>query len=109
MENPQLEFPSLKDFPKAEEVTFRFYRGRLFMHQNDFKKAEEYLQFAFHRCHRQSKKNARLILIYLVVLRLLHGKSPKNSLLTSFGLSNLFQGICDAIKNGFCHINSQEI
>ena len=33
--------------------------------------AEEYLSFAFAHCHRQSKKNKRMILIYLIPVKML--------------------------------------
>ena len=33
--------------------------------------AEEYLSFAFQRCHRSSKQNKRLVLIYLLPVKML--------------------------------------
>jgi len=33
--------------------------------------AEEYLSFAFQRCHMQARKNKRLILIYLLPVKML--------------------------------------
>ena len=44
----------------------RYYVGRKYMFDNNFKEAEEYLRYAFEKCDRDSKVNKRLILIYLV-------------------------------------------
>ena len=49
----------------------RYYVGRKCMFENDFKSADEYLTFAFERCHRSSKANKRLILISLLPVKML--------------------------------------
>jgi hypothetical protein len=36
------------------------------MFDSDYKVADEYLTYAFENCHKFSKRNKRLILIYLV-------------------------------------------
>jgi len=41
------------------------------MFENDFKSADEYLTFAFERCHRSSKANKKLILISLIPVKML--------------------------------------
>lgn len=100
MENPLLEFPSLHLYPKSEEVTFRFYRARLHIHQNEFKKAEEHLEQALFKCKKSSIRNVRLILIYLIVVKMLHGKFPKKSILLSFDLVAQYEKLCTSVKTG---------
>ena len=55
------------------QVTFKYYVGRKAMFDSDFRNAEKYLTFAFERCHKCSKKNKRLILIYLLPVKMLLG------------------------------------
>ena len=50
------------------------------MFENEFKAADEYLTFAFERCHRSSRANKRLILISLLPVKMLM-VSDKTSLL----------------------------
>lgn len=42
--------------------------------------AEEYLSFAFEHCHRSSQKNKRMVLIYLLPVKMLLVGGPSSSL-----------------------------
>ncbi|XP_062343966.1 PCI domain-containing protein 2 isoform X7 [Cinclus cinclus] len=59
------------DYSMAQRVTYKYYVGRKAMFDSDFKQAEEYLSFAFEHCHRSSQKNKRMILIYLLPVKML--------------------------------------
>nr|XP_019966684.1 PREDICTED: PCI domain-containing protein 2-like [Paralichthys olivaceus] len=59
------------DYSPAQKVTYKYYVGRKAMFDSDFKPAEEFLSFAFHHCHRSSQKNKRMILIYLLPVKML--------------------------------------
>uniref|UniRef100_G3T6X1 PCI domain-containing protein 2 n=1 Tax=Loxodonta africana TaxID=9785 RepID=G3T6X1_LOXAF len=59
------------DYTTAQRVTYKYYVGRKAMFDSDFKQAEEYLSFAFEHCHRSSQKNKRMILIYLLPVKML--------------------------------------
>ncbi|KAF1453849.1 PCI domain-containing protein 2, partial [Spheniscus mendiculus] len=67
-----IDSSNLKDeYSMAQRVTYRYYVGRKAMFDSDFKQAEEYLSFAFEHCHRSSQKNKRMILIYLLPVKML--------------------------------------
>lgn len=46
-------------YPKAQQVTYKFYVGRKHMFDNDFKAADQYLTYAFEHCHANSHTNKR--------------------------------------------------
>jgi len=98
-----VESSALKDrFSKSQLVTYRYYVGRKYMFDNNFKEAEEYLRYAFEKCDRESKVNKRLILIYLVPVKMLLGQMPKESLLKKYDLGQ-FCGVMAAVKEGHLH------
>jgi len=95
-----IESSALKDrFSKSQLVTYRYYVGRKYMFDNNFKEAEEYLRYAFEKCDRNVKSNKRLILIYLIPVMMLLGQMPKEILLSKYDLPQ-FQGVVRAVKEG---------
>ncbi|XP_041128454.1 PCI domain-containing protein 2-like isoform X2 [Polyodon spathula] len=67
-----IDSSNLKDeYSMAQRVTYKYYVGRKAMFDSDFKQAEEYLSFSFQHCHRSSRKNKRMILIYLLPVKML--------------------------------------
>ncbi|XP_033110311.1 PCI domain-containing protein 2-like [Anneissia japonica] len=83
----------------AQRVTYKYYVGRKAMFEGDFKSAEEYLTFALHHCHHASQQNKRLILIYLLPVKMLLGQMPKNDLLHKYDLTQ-FIDIAKAVRIG---------
>ncbi|KAI8743698.1 PCI domain-containing protein 2 [Biomphalaria glabrata] len=95
-----IESLPIKDkFSLSQLITFRFYVGRKGMFDSNFKSAEEYLTFAFEKCHRESTKNKRLILIYLIPVKMLLGHMPKPSLLRKYDLRQ-FSDVAQAVSSG---------
>merc|ERR1712046_235271 len=60
--------------------------------------AEQLLDFCLKRCHRSATKNRRQILITLVPVRLLLGRSPHPDLLEKYGLTAQFSSVSNAVK-----------
>ncbi|CAE1304342.1 PCI domain-containing protein 2,PCI domain-containing protein 2 homolog [Acanthosepion pharaonis] len=90
----------LKDrFSLSQLVTYRFFVGRKAMFDSDFKAAEEYLTFAFERCHKESRGNKRLILIYLLPVKMLLGYMPKVVVLKRYDLMQ-FADVAKAVSSG---------
>ncbi|XP_047576434.1 PCI domain-containing protein 2 isoform X2 [Lutra lutra] len=87
------------DYSTAQRVTFRYYVGRKAMFDSDFKQAEEYLSFAFEHCHRASQKNKRMILIYLLPVKMLLGHMPTIELLRKYRLMQ-FAEVTKAVSEG---------
>ncbi|XP_038051216.1 PCI domain-containing protein 2-like [Patiria miniata] len=95
-----IDSSSFKDqFSISQRVTYRYYVGRKAMFDSDFKSAEEFLTFAFQRCHRASRQNKRLILIYLLPVKMLLGQMPKVKLLQKYDLMQ-FANVARAVIEG---------
>merc|ERR1719509_692823 len=95
-----VEQSSLNDrFSKSQMVTYRYYVGRKHMFDNNFKDAEEYLTYAFQKCDASVTNNKRLILIYLIPVKMLLGHMPKKALLQKFDLMQ-FNSVAEAVKAG---------
>ncbi|KAM4862285.1 PCI domain-containing protein 2 isoform X4 [Urocitellus parryii] len=87
------------DYSTAQRVTYKYYVGRKAMFDSDFKQAEEYLSFAFEHCHRSSQKNKRMILIYLLPVKMLLGHMPTVELLRKYHLMQ-FADVTRAVSEG---------
>jgi len=92
-------FPELIAFPKSQFVTYKFMVGKLYMFNGEFEKSELSLTIAFDNCTSVSIKNKRLILLYLISVRMLHGTYPNQQLLTKYDL-NQFNQVVEAVKSG---------
>ncbi|EPQ19060.1 PCI domain-containing protein 2 [Myotis brandtii] len=88
-----------EDYSTAQRVTYRYYVGRKAMFDSDFKQAEEYLSFAFEHCHCLSQKNKRMILIYLLPVKMLLGHMPTIELLKKYHLMQ-FAEVTRAVSEG---------
>lgn len=57
-------------------VTYKFYKGRLDMFEDQHASAEMNLDYAFRHCHRNAPENKKRILRYLVPIKLYRGRLP---------------------------------
>ncbi|KAI8374387.1 uncharacterized protein BYT42DRAFT_500193 [Radiomyces spectabilis] len=90
----------LREFPMAQQVTYRYYLGRYFLYQNRLRKAEDHLRFAFEKCAAPCWKNKRLILQYLIPTRLLLGRFPMPQLLAKYQLQEQYLPLIVHLKSG---------
>ena len=88
-----------RSFPMAQLVTYHYFVGRLSLLNSQFGVAEGHLSFAFRNCPAASEKNKRLILRYLVPVRLVLGKFASKELLTKYDLPQ-FVPLCHAVHRG---------
>lgn len=86
-------------FPLAQKITYKYFVGRKAMYDSDYKTSDEYLTFAFNHCHRKYIKNKRLILIYLVPVKMLLGYMPRKETMERFNVPQFFELAC-ALKQG---------
>lgn len=80
-----------------KNICFRYFIGRKAMYDSNYKTADEYLTYAFENCHRSSRKNKRLILIYLVPVKMLLGYIPSRKVLEKYDVIqfwDLVQAVC---------------
>ncbi|KAK6631946.1 hypothetical protein RUM44_006976 [Polyplax serrata] len=95
-----IESSNLKDrFALAQTITYKFFEGQRAMFDGDFKTANECLSFAFLRCHKNSPKNKKSILLYLVPVKMILGYMPKKSLLEKYNLTEFWE-VVEAVKMG---------
>jgi len=95
-----IESSPFKDsFLLGQQVTYRYYTGKQAMFDSNYKSADENLTYSFVHCHKNSKKNKRLILIYLIPVKMLLGFMPSQSLLEKYSLQQ-FSSIVRAVKQG---------
>ncbi|KAG8684160.1 COP9 signalosome (CSN) subunit [Ceratobasidium sp. 394] len=98
------DIPPLSQYPRADQVTYKYYLGLINFLNENHKSAEEDLTFAFYNCHRDAKRNRELILTYLIPLRLCRGILPSEALFTQFPrLGELYSVFVAAIKSGDLH------
>lgn len=96
---------NIQDYPISEEVTFRFYRGRVHIFDGEYKEAENTLQIAFEKC---PKRNKRLILSFLIVLKVFHGQMPTTQLLEKYNLHSQYSILLQSVKQGnICQFEEQ--
>lgn len=91
--------PYKDQFALAQQITYKFFVGRKNMFDSDYKTADEYLTYAFERCHIQCKKNKRLILTYLVPVKMLLGYMPKRNLLEKYNLMEFWE-LTESVRKG---------
>ncbi|XP_071556586.1 PCI domain-containing protein 2 [Temnothorax nylanderi] len=95
-----IESSPFKDhFALAQQITYKFFVGRKAMFDSDYKIADEYLTYAFEHCHTQCSKNKRLILTYLVPVKMLLGYMPKQSLLEKYNLMEFWE-LKESVRKG---------
>lgn len=94
------DFPAIGEFPKAEAISYWYYRARLAVHQKDFKAAERMLEDALRICHPDDLTHKREILTYLVPLKIIHGVLPKRDLLARYGLDREYGQLTEAVRTG---------
>lgn len=88
-----------ESFSLAQQITYKYFVGRKSMYDSDYKTSEEYLTFAFNNCHRKYVKNKRLILIYLVPVKMLLGYMPRKETMHNFNVPQFHELAC-ALKQG---------
>jgi hypothetical protein len=88
-----------RSFPMAQLVTYHYFVGRLSLLNSQFGIAQDHLLFSFERCPAASYQNKRLILRYLVPVRLVLGVFASPALLTKYDLPQ-FVPLCHAVHRG---------
>nr|CAD7200776.1 unnamed protein product [Timema douglasi] len=100
-------FPMKHMFSLSQLVTYRYYVGRKAMFDCDYKSvlyfiylvADTYLTFAFEKCHKTCLKNKRMILMYLVPVKMMRGYMPSKRVLEKYDLMQFWE-VVEAVKQG---------
>lgn len=97
--------PPLSAYPKSQRVTYLYYLGRYYFHNNHFFRAQAALQQAYNEAPAQdgAVSQRRLVLIYLVASNIILGRFPSQALLSqteALEFSDHFLPLCIAIRKG---------
>ena len=77
LEATSRDMPPLEAFPKAHQVTFKYYLGVIHFLDEDYARAEEELELAYSMCVTTESKNRQLILTYLIPTKMIRcGMKP---------------------------------
>ncbi|XP_019860303.1 PREDICTED: PCI domain-containing protein 2-like [Amphimedon queenslandica] len=74
------------EFSISHRVTYKYFVGRKAMFDSEYRAASEALQFAFSHCHKSCHHNKKLILTYLIPLKMMFGQMPRKELLDEYNL-----------------------
>ncbi|ESR64691.1 hypothetical protein CICLE_v10008462mg [Citrus x clementina] len=88
-----------EEFPKRDKVTYMYYTGRLEVFNENFPAADQKLSYALINCNPQSEANIRMILKYLIPVKLSIGILPKDWLLEKYNLVE-YSNIVQALRRG---------
>lgn len=86
-------------FSMADKITYKYFLGRKAMFDMDLTVAEESLTFAFENCPNSYVRNKRLILMYLIPVKMFLGHMPSQQLLEHFDLRQ-FSDVVGSVKDG---------
>mmetsp|Transcript_36003 Transcript_36003/g.88595 ORF Transcript_36003/g.88595 Transcript_36003/m.88595 type:complete len:404 (+) Transcript_36003:126-1337(+) len=100
---------TIDEYPLGDRVTWRFFQGRVAMLDGRQEQAEQDLSFAFNNIPVQHVHNRRIVLMYLIPVRMLLYQSkpsatrraalPTEALLTRYKLKEFVQ-LVEAFKTG---------
>ncbi|KAL2251102.1 enhanced ethylene response protein 5 isoform X1 [Sesamum indicum] len=88
-----------EEFPVRDKVTYMYYTGRLEVYNENFPAADHKLSYALTHCNAQKEANIRMILKYLIPVKLSIGILPRQLLLDKFDL-NEYSDVVLALKRG---------
>ncbi|KAK4749592.1 hypothetical protein SAY87_027041 [Trapa incisa] len=88
-----------EEFPKRDKVTYMYYTGRLEVFNENFPAADHKLSYALTHCNPHSEANIRMILKYLIPVKLSLGILPQDWLLEKYNLVE-YRNVVLALKSG---------
>ncbi|KAL6221957.1 hypothetical protein ACLB2K_005349 [Fragaria x ananassa] len=88
-----------EEFPKRDKVTYMYYTGRLEVFNENFPAADDKLSYALKHCNPRREANIRMILKYLIPVKLSIGIIPNDWLLQQYNLVE-YRNVVQALRRG---------
>ncbi|GAB2268398.1 Enhanced ethylene response protein 5 [Dionaea muscipula] len=88
-----------EEFPPRDKVTYMYYTGRLEVFNENFPAADQKLSYALCHCNLHHEANIRMILKYLIPVKLSIGVLPTDSILQKYNLVE-YKDIVQALRQG---------
>ena len=84
-------------------ITYRYFLGKHLLIKHDYNSAIEHFDYVFTNCLDSNKsgsiKNKQRSLLYLVILKMLHGSTPNMNLLKKYQLNQLID-LIEPVRSG---------
>lgn len=88
-------------YAKADRVGYRYYLGRYYLTQQNYKRARQHLLWSYDRCLNAAAGNKRLILVYLITASLPLGIFPSDATLSHLPAGHaIFGPLMHAMRKG---------
>lgn len=88
------------EYSRSDRVGYRYYLGRYYLSQQQYRRARAHLLWAFDNCTNQAPRNKRLILLYLTTASLPLGIFTVPQVLHMSGLAEYFLPLMKALQQG---------
>ncbi|GMT32213.1 hypothetical protein PFISCL1PPCAC_23510, partial [Pristionchus fissidentatus] len=88
-----------RGFSMADKVTYNYFLGRNAMFDSNLPLAEKSLSYAFRNCPPECSRNKRLVLVYLIPVKMFLGHMPNSSVLHKYKLDEFIE-VVEAVKVG---------
>lgn len=97
-----VKFGDAKYATRADRVAYRYYLGRYYLSELGFRRARAHLLYAWQNCRKQAStaRQARSILVYLIVAGLPMGIFPSIDMLQYTGMAEVFAPLTQAARLG---------
>ncbi|PVU96494.1 hypothetical protein BB559_002356 [Furculomyces boomerangus] len=93
--------PPIEEFPISDQVSFSYWLGRYYLIRHQLRQAQNEFEFALEHCPKEHIKNKRIIVEYAIVVNILRGKLPTDTLLEKYGLSYIYSQLVFYYHKGF--------
>ncbi|XP_050382007.1 enhanced ethylene response protein 5 [Argentina anserina] len=88
-----------EEFPNRDKVTYMYYTGRLEVLNENFPVADDKLSYALRHCNPYREANIRMILKYLIPVKLSIGIIPNDGILQQYNLVE-YRNVVLALRRG---------
>ncbi|XP_004287545.1 PREDICTED: PCI domain-containing protein 2 [Fragaria vesca subsp. vesca] len=88
-----------EEFPTRDKVTYMYYTGRLEVFNENFPAADDKLSYALKHCNPLREANIRMVLKYLIPVKLSIGIIPNDWLLQKYNLVE-YRNVVQALRRG---------
>ncbi|KAK9142415.1 hypothetical protein Syun_011815 [Stephania yunnanensis] len=88
-----------EEFPFRDKVTYMYYTGRLEVYNENFLAADQKLTYSLNHCDPRKEANIRMILKYLIPVKLSIGILPQSWLLDKYDLVE-YNDVVQALRRG---------
>ncbi|KAL3148084.1 hypothetical protein ABBQ38_014369 [Trebouxia sp. C0009 RCD-2024] len=95
-------------FPTSQQVTYKFFEGRIAIFNELYPAAAEALSYACNHCHKDAGPQKMRILQFLIPVQMLLGKLPSAAIRHKYNM-HIYDTIIEAVRSGDVQTFQQEL